>query len=102
MGRFSNSSDSFLNSSGSGSRGFLGRVIALLVGAGAFVLSLVVGAVFLAAIVGFMLLIGLVMAARIWWVRRKMAQHQSQTADLEAEYTVITAEERIRSDKTRR
>lgn len=87
---------------GAGPGHLLGRVLAMLVAVGAFVLSLVVGAVFLAAIVGFMLLVGLVVAVRVWWVGRKIARQQNEHGDLDAEYTVIRTEERIRNDKTRR
>lgn len=72
----------------------LARVVAVIFGIGAFVLSLVVGAVFIAAIVGFMLLMGLFIAGRVWWIRRKMEQQAREEGDLRAEYTVIQTEER--------
>ena len=75
----------------------LGRAVALVVGVGAFLVSLLVGAVFLAFVVGFMLLIGISIAIRVWWLRRKMANYEREHGDLEAEYTEVTVERRIKS-----
>lgn len=93
MGRPTGKSDSFFNS-GAGSS-VLGRVVALVVAVGAFVLSLVVGAFVLSLIVGFMLIVAIIVGLRIWWLRRKMARDFRERGDIEAEYTVLTAEERI-------
>ena len=97
MKRFSEKDYSQLNSPPSAGPGsLLGRIFAVIFGVGALVLSLVVGAVFIAAVVGFMLLIGLVVAVRLWWIRRKMERHAREHGDLEAEYTVIQSDERRR------
>ena len=80
----------------------LGRAIALVVGVGAFLVSLLLGAVFLAFVVGFMLLIGITIAIRVWWARRKMANYQREHGDLDAEYTEVKVERRIGSSESRR
>ncbi len=73
-----------------GPAGLIGRVIAFIVGMGAFVVSLFVGAVFIAAIVGFVLLVGIGLAVRVWWIRRRMERYAREHGDLEAEYTVVS------------
>ncbi len=99
MGRRADKFDGYLNPDGGGS--VLGRIVALVVGVGAFVLSLIVGAVFLAVVVGFMLLVALIVGVRIWWLRRKMERHAREHGDIEAEYTVISTEERITRQRDR-
>ncbi len=79
---------------GGGPGGFLARIVAFIVGLGAFVISLVVGAVFIAIIVGFILLVGVALAIRVWWIRRKMERYAREHGDLEGEYTVISTTER--------
>ena len=73
----------------SGPAGFLGRVLAFIVGLGVLIVSVFVGAVFMAAIVGIVLIIAAVFAVRIWWIRRKMERYQREHGDLSAEYTVV-------------
>ncbi len=97
MRRFSEKYYSQLNSSQSAGPGsLLARIFAVVVGIGALVLSLVVGAVFIAAIVGFMLIVGLVIAVRVWWLKRKMQHQAREHGDLQGEYTVIETKERRR------
>lgn len=77
-----------------GPGGLLGRIFAFVTGLVVLIASLFVGAVFIAALVGFALIVGAVLALRVWWIRRQMEKQMRETGDLEAEYTVITEERR--------
>ena len=81
----------YVNLTGDGQQqgGFVGRVIALLIGCAAFVLSVVVGAVFLAGLLGFLVIGGTVFMLRVWWLRRQMDNVAKATGDIEGQYTVI-------------
>ncbi|MDP6436817.1 MAG: hypothetical protein QF790_04830 [Gammaproteobacteria bacterium] len=72
----------------------IGRAIAFIIGLVAFVISIFLGAIFIAGIVGLMLIGGAVFALRMWWIRRKMAQHARKHGDLEAEYSVVREDDR--------
>ena len=78
------------NNSGPG--GLLGRIVAFIIGVGVLIVSLFVGAVFMAALVGFVLVIGSILAVRVWWLKRRMQQQAREHGDIEAEYTVVTEE----------
>ena len=81
----------YVNLAGGGQQpgGFFGRVIALLIGCAAFVLSVVVGAVFLAGLLGFLVIGGTVFMLRVWWLRRQMDKMATASGDIEGQYTVI-------------
>jgi len=83
-------------------RSLLGRVVAFIVGLGVLVVSLFVGAVFISALIGFVLIMGIVLAVRVWWVRRQMERYAREHGDLEAEYTVIERREGRRDSDSRR
>ncbi len=70
--------------------GLFARVVAFIVGLGALVISVIVGSLVLAAVAGFVLVVGLVVYARLWWLRRQM-QRQARPNDdvIEAEYKVV-------------
>ncbi|HJP03615.1 MAG: hypothetical protein QGH46_07540 [Gammaproteobacteria bacterium] len=72
----------------------IGRIIAFIVGLIAFAISIFLGAIFIAGIVGIVLISGIVLALRMWWVRRRMARHEQKHGDLEAEYSVIREDDR--------
>jgi hypothetical protein len=72
----------------------VGRVFAFVAGLIAFAISIFLGAIFIAGIVGLVLIGGIVIALRMWWVRRRMAQHQREHGDLEAEYSVVREDDR--------
>jgi hypothetical protein len=74
---------------GQSSGGLLGRIAALLIGAVFFGVTVFLGAIFLAGIVGLVLIGGTIFMCRVWWLRRKMERYASKNADLDAEYTVI-------------
>ena len=69
--------------------GFFGRVAAFIVGLGAFGVAVFLGAIFLAAVVGLMLIIGLVVWVRLWWFRRQIERYAREHGDLETEYVEI-------------
>lgn len=75
---------------GGGPGGLLGRIAAFVIGIGALVVSLVVGAVFIAALFGFLLIVATVIGIRVWWLKRRVERHARESGDIEAEYTVIT------------
>ncbi len=67
----------------------LGRIVAIVVGIAMLVITVIVGAVFLAALVGLILIVAVVIMLRVWWLQRKMQRHAQQHGDLSAEYTVV-------------
>lgn len=95
MTRFSQKHYSYISGpGGNGPGGFFGRLVAFVVGLAALVVSLFVGAVVIAVLVGFVLIVGAALALRVWWVKRQMQRHAREHGDLEAEYTVIAEERR--------
>lgn len=81
----------YVNLTGAGDQqgGFVGRVIALLVGCIAFAVAVVVGAVFLAGLLGLLVISGAIFMLRIWWLRRQMDKVAKATGDIEGQFTVI-------------
>ena len=73
--------------------GLVGRIIALLVGCLVFSAAVVVGAVFLAGLVGLLVIGGLVFTLRVWWIRRQMDKMAKSSGDIEGQYTVIRDED---------
>jgi predicted lipid-binding transport protein (Tim44 family) len=80
-------------------RSFLGRLVATVVGIGMFGVAIFLGAIFLAVVVGLALIAGLIISARVWWLKRKMQRYARDHGDLNAEYVEVT--EYTRSDQTR-
>jgi predicted lipid-binding transport protein (Tim44 family) len=72
--------------------GLLGRIVAFIVGLGVLVVSLFLGFVFIAFVAGFVLLVGLFIAGRVWWLKRQMRAYEKEHGDINAEYTVIDVE----------
>jgi len=73
----------------SGSANPVMRVIAALVGLIILGVSIFVGAIFVAGILGMAIIGGVALAIRGWLLRRKMETYAREHGDLEAEYTVI-------------
>ncbi|MGD8809422.1 MAG: hypothetical protein PVG24_07435 [Gammaproteobacteria bacterium] len=48
------------------------RAVSLLIAAVAFVAALVLGAVFLAFVIGFVLILAVIITVRMWWLGRKL------------------------------
>ena len=69
------------------------QIAALIVGLGVLVVSVILGAFFLAAFFGFALLVGLTLYLRFWWARRRFQQEQRDEF-IEAEYRVVDKNER--------
>jgi TRAP-type C4-dicarboxylate transport system permease large subunit len=74
--------------------GPLGRIAAFVVGAVVLTASVFIGAIFLAGIVGIVLIVGCIVMLRVWWLKRQMQKYAEQHGDLNAEYTVVTEEVR--------
>lgn len=72
--------------------GLVARIIALLVGCLAFVAAVLVGAIFLAGLVGMLVIGGMVVTLRVWWLRRQMEKMAQTSGDIEGQYTVIREE----------
>lgn len=69
------------------------QVVGLIVGLGVLVVSVVLGAFLLAAFLGFVLLVGVTLYARFWWLRRRFEQARRDEY-IEAEYRVVDESER--------
>ena len=67
----------------------LGRIVALLVGGILFGLAVFLGAIFIAGMVGLILIASIIFMLRIWWLKRKMERDAREYGDLDAEYTVV-------------
>ena len=79
---------------GSPPGGVLGRVVAFVLGLIVLAASVFVGAIFIAGLLGLLLIGGLLFAVRIWWLKRKMQRYAEEHGDLSAEYTVVQEERR--------
>ena len=75
-------------------RSFLAQLIGFVVGLGILTVSIVLGAFLLAALLGFVLLVGLAAWVRIWWLRRRMRNAGEGAEFIDAEYTVVDTDRR--------
>jgi O-antigen/teichoic acid export membrane protein len=64
------------------------QVIGLIVGLGVLIVSVVLGAFLLAAFLGFVLLVAVVLYGRFWWLRRRMMRERRDEF-IETEYRVV-------------
>jgi hypothetical protein len=85
-----------------GKRNPVTEVLSLLAAAAVAIIAFVFGAVLLAVVVGLIALGALAFSLRLWWLRRKLGQAVGQPgADsprvIEAEYTIVTSQERRRN-----
>ncbi|MCC5794000.1 MAG: hypothetical protein JJT85_04595 [Chromatiales bacterium] len=90
--------------------GILAQIFGLLIGAAVLVVSLVLGAFLLAALLGLFVLSALVLVARAWWLRRQFERALRQAGGqrpgepgaggdvIEGEYRVVDRDRRGRSD----
>ncbi len=73
------------------------QAFGLIIGIILFIAAVFIGGIVIAALLGFMLLAGLVIYMRIWWLTRKagLRQRREDKSFVEAEYEVIetTADE---------
>ena len=75
-----------------GQRNIFAQIASLIIGIGVLVLSVILGAFFLAAFLGFAILVAVAVYARFWWLRRRFEQAQRDEF-IEAEYRVVDADE---------
>jgi ABC-type bacteriocin/lantibiotic exporter with double-glycine peptidase domain len=74
---------------GAFAQSFLGRLVAAIVGLAVLGVALFLGAIFLAVVIGLVLLVGIIFSIRIWWLKRQMEKRAREHGDLEAEYVEI-------------
>ncbi len=66
------------------------QLFGLVIGIILFIGAVLLGGVIIAALIGFLLVAGLILYIRIWWLTRKaVRQQQGQASFVEAEYQVI-------------
>ncbi|MDP7418787.1 MAG: hypothetical protein QF483_02780, partial [Gammaproteobacteria bacterium] len=71
------------------------QLFGLVIGIILFIGAVLLGGVIIAALIGFLLVAGLILYIRIWWLTRKAVrqqqqqQQQGQASFVEAEYQVI-------------
>lgn len=70
-------------------RSLLAQVLGVIVGVAVLVVSVVLGAFAIAALVGLVLILALVFIIRVWWFRRQMEKMAREQGDLEADYTIV-------------
>jgi len=76
------------------------RMLGLVVGVVLFIGAVLIGGIVLAALMGFLLVAGVIIYVRVWWLTRKVAgRQQSEDSFVEAEYRVI--EPSTRDDERR-
>jgi hypothetical protein len=85
-------------------QGLLAQLAGIVLGLAVFFVSLVVGAFLLAGLFGFLLLAGVALAIRAWWLGRRMSRHGGANAPgpddvIEAEYRVVHTETTERRER---
>lgn len=84
------------------SRNPIVQIASLILVGLALIVAVLMGAVILAVVFGFAMIAAIVLAVRVWWLRRKLARTTSQgAAIIETEYRVVherRAPERDRED----
>ena len=67
----------------------LARIVALIVGVVLFGVAIFLGAIFIAGMVGLLIIGTAVFMLRMWWIKRKFERYAKENGDLDAEYTVV-------------
>jgi len=83
------------------------QLLTLIAGAAVFVLSVLIGGIVLAGLVGFILLMLVVIYVRVWWLQRKVAGAARSGGSgarrseeiVDAEYRVIDITERDEKER---
>jgi hypothetical protein len=83
------------------------QLLTLIAGAAVFFVSVLIGGIVLAALVGFILLTMVIIYVRVWWLRRKLGaaarSRDGGTGEskqfVDAEYRVIDVTERDKRDR---
>jgi len=65
------------------------RILGLVVGIILFIVAVFIGGLVLAALIGFFLIGGLIVYARLWWLTRKAGLHRRDESFVDAEYRVV-------------
>lgn len=65
------------------------QLLGFIAAAVVFVLSVLVGGILLAAFVGFVLIVMVIIYARLWWLRRKLNPDGTSGETVDVEYEVI-------------
>ena len=73
------------------------QVVGFIVGLVVLGVSLVLGFFALAVLFGFVLILGAVIAVRVWWLRRQFAKAAADDDYLDAEYTTVDNRDRFNS-----
>jgi uncharacterized protein (DUF2062 family) len=75
------------------------QVFSLLIVGVALMLAVLTGAVILAAVFGFAMIAAIVIAVRVWWVRRKVRRGgPRERAVIEADYEVLPERDQYQRD----
>jgi len=77
------------NARGSRSTNPFVQAFGLMVGIIAFVAAVFVGGIVLAALIGFLLIAGMIIYIRVWWLTRKVGRPRQDKSFVEAEYEVL-------------
>lgn len=78
------------------------RALAIVVGAGVLVAMFALGLMFFAVFAGIALVSGLVLAARLWWLNRKLGKADAAGAPLEGEYRIVSETRSVTRDANKR
>lgn len=70
-------------------RSFFGQIIAFVVGLAVLAVSFVLGAFILATIFGFIMVVGLIVTVRLWWLKREAVDANRDDSVLDAEFSVV-------------
>ena len=70
-------------------RSFFGQIIAFVVGLAVLAVSFVLGAFILATIFGFIMVVGLIVTVRLWWLKREAVDAYRDDSVLDAEFSVV-------------
>lgn len=65
------------------------QALGLVVGIVLFIGAVLLGGLVIAALMGFLLVAGLIIYVRVWWLTRKAGLRQQEDSFVEAEYQVI-------------
>ncbi len=65
------------------------QALGLIVGIIAFIAAVFLGGIVLVALIGFMLVAGIILYIRIWWLTRKAGLQRRDDSFVEAEYEVL-------------
>ena len=65
------------------------QLLSLVIGFLLFIGAVFIGGIVLAGLLGLFLIAALIVAVRVWWLKRQLASHHQEDSFVEAEYQVI-------------